>query len=149
MSTLSERLLNSSVTKAFGQYFKMYRETCPEKWGYFHRVGLGINTNVFCEAFHRVFKYNYLKGKVNQRVDHYLVNLVKYNGDQMFERIIKVTKGKANHRFKYIQVRHRSSARMCFTVITESEEEDMWKAASEDAKRSDMVRSLDEKCDEK
>ena len=61
LSTLCERLHNSSVTSDFATYFDTYWVTCKEKWGYFYRVGLGINTNMYCEAFHRVFKYCYLK----------------------------------------------------------------------------------------
>lgn len=64
-------------------------------WAYCYRAGMGINTNMKVEAFHRVFKYSYLKGKVNKRVDNCLMNLLKYVRDKYFERMIKLTKGKA------------------------------------------------------
>ena len=66
-------------------------------------MGLGINTNMFCETFHRVFKYTYLKGKANKRVDKCLVNLIKFNRDQ------KLTKGKLTQKLSMIQARHRNS----------------------------------------
>ena len=41
----------------------------------------------------RVFKYKYLKGIVNRRVDKCLVNLLKFSRDKVSERISKLTKG--------------------------------------------------------
>ena len=70
---------------------------------------MGINTNMMVEAFHRVFKYNYLKGKYNKRVDNCLVNLMKYTRDKLFERLIKLTKGKSTSKLKLIQDRHNRS----------------------------------------
>lgn len=40
---------------------------------------MGIDTNMMIEAFHRAFKYNYLKGKNSRRVYNSLVNLLKYS----------------------------------------------------------------------
>ena len=60
LSALCERLHNSVVTNYFANYFDRYRVPCKEKWGCYYRVGLGINTNMFCNAFHCVFKYTYL-----------------------------------------------------------------------------------------
>ena len=34
--------------------------------------------HIFCESFHRVFKYKYLRGKLNKRVDKCLLNLIKF-----------------------------------------------------------------------
>ncbi|XP_028408935.1 uncharacterized protein LOC114542468 isoform X2 [Dendronephthya gigantea] len=70
---------------------------------------MGINTNMLVEAFHRVFKYNYLKGKHNRRVDNCLFNLLKYTRDKLFERLIKLTKGKSTNKLKTIQDRHNNS----------------------------------------
>jgi len=46
---------------------------------------MGINTNMFSEAFHRVFKRVYLGGKVGKRIDCCLVNLVKFSRDKAFD----------------------------------------------------------------
>jgi hypothetical protein len=55
--------------KDFHDYFK--QDWLPNKvnWAYCYRIGLGINTNMFVEAFHRVFKRIYLGGKVNKCMD--------------------------------------------------------------------------------
>jgi hypothetical protein len=51
----------------FLKYFKHDWVPRRRNWAYYYRAGLGINTNMFVEAFHRVFKYNYLNGKHNKR----------------------------------------------------------------------------------
>ena len=66
---------------------------CKEQCGCCFRLGDGINKNMFCEAFHRTFKYNYLKGKFNKRVDTTLINLITFARDKVFESVIKLTKG--------------------------------------------------------
>ena len=71
------------------------RKWVPKKdqWAYCYRRGLQIKTNMYAEAFHHVFKRNYLKGKVNKRVDaRWAVNLVKYAHDMEFDRLIKLNK---------------------------------------------------------
>ena len=72
-------------------------------------MGLGINTNMFCETFHRVFKYTYLKGKANKRVNKCLVDLIKFNRDKTFERIKKLTEEKLTQKLSMIQARHRNN----------------------------------------
>lgn len=57
---------------------------------------------MYAEAFHRVFKRLYLKGKVNKRVDNCFVNLMKYSRDAAFDRLIKMTKGKLTYRLGVI-----------------------------------------------
>ena len=78
LSSLVTRL-QSSVTDEFRNYFLKYWVNNKREWGYCFRVGDGINTNMFVEAFHKTFKYNYLKGKFNKRVDTVLVNLLKFS----------------------------------------------------------------------
>ena len=42
---------------------------------------------MYCESFLRVFKYKYLKGKLNKRVDKCFLNLIKFNRDKIFDVI--------------------------------------------------------------
>ena len=98
LSILCERLHSSLVTNDFANYF------------------------MFCEAFHRVFKYTYLKGKANKRVDKCLVNLIKFKRDKTFERIKKLTKEKLTQKLSMIQARHRNSLNLDFGSVTQSEE---------------------------
>lgn len=62
-STLCENLHNSIVTNDFVNYFNSYWVPCKKKQDYYYRADLDITTNMFCEAFHDIFKYMYLKGK--------------------------------------------------------------------------------------
>ena len=103
LSTMLGKLEEEETTKAFLDYFKRDWITRKPHWGYHYRAGLEINTNMFIEAFHRVFKYNYLKGKHNKRVDVCLLQLIKYNRDMTFKRAIKLVKGKDGFRIKEIK----------------------------------------------
>ena len=75
--SLSQDCINALLTdlssdgkkKDFYDYFKDEWLPKKEHWAYCYRLGLGINTNMFVEAFHRVFKRIYLGRKVNKRVD--------------------------------------------------------------------------------
>ena len=147
LSTLCERL-NNSIVNDFANYFDRYWVPCKEKWGYYYRVGLGINTNMFCEAFHRVFKYTYLKGKANKRVDKCLVNLIKFKRDKTFERIKKLTKGKLTQKLSMIQARHRNSLNLDFGSVTQSED-NSWICKSEDGNRNYTVILNSQRCDDR
>ena len=67
------------------------------QWAYCFRVGLGIKSNMFVEAFHKVFKYQYSKGKTNKRLDNCQLNLFKYVRDDTFHCLIKLTMKKLQH----------------------------------------------------
>ena len=67
---------------------------------------------MYVEAFHRVFKRIYLKGKINKRVDNCLVNLLKYARDMGFDLLIKMTKGKLTYRINIVHGRHNQSMSM-------------------------------------
>lgn len=88
------RLESSNATMSFGKYFREQWSSEVEHWSYCHRKGFGINSNMFVEAFHRVLKYSYLRGKANRRLDVCIVGLIKYNRDKIFQRLTKLTKGK-------------------------------------------------------
>ncbi len=147
LTMLCERLHSSSATKQFAEYFDTYWVPYTGRWGYFSRCGLGINTNMFCEAFHRVFKYNYLNGKQNKRVDKCLVNLLKYSRDKTFDRIIKLTKGKMTQRLKMIQERHQNSLPLNFNTVTQLNEGE-WQVESETQKRVYVVKQIKEGCND-
>ena len=95
--------------KNFGIYFKnTYANRC-NLWAYCHRLGAGINTNMYLEAFHKVLKHIYMSGKVNKRIDvclYHLSNLVK---DKIFDRHTKLIKGGTSKKSSDIHNRHRNS----------------------------------------
>ena len=87
---------------------------------------------MFAEAFHRVFKYNYLKSKVNKRVDAALFHLNKFNRDKTFDRIIKLTKGKCTGRTNLIFSRHQLSLELSFNNIwCDEDSSNEWNVKSE------------------
>ena len=145
LQTLCERLHNSDATKPFAEYFDMCWVPHIARWGYCYRCGLGINTNMFCEAFHRVFKYCHLQGKQNRRVDKCLVNLVKYSRDKNIVRIIKLTKEKLTSRMKMIKERHQSSLQLNFNSIQEVCHTE-WEVSAESGDRTYDTKYTNEDC---
>ena len=87
---------------------------------------MGISTNMVVEAFYRVFKYNYLKGKVNKRVDKCLVSLLRFLHDKYFERLVKLTKGRSCNKIKVINDWHSKGMKMSVDSVVEVEAE-KWK----------------------
>ena len=147
LRALLHRLSLSSKTAAFHKYF--VRDWVPRKhqWAYCFRTGLGINTNMFVEAFHRVFKYGYLKGKVNKRLDNCILNLLKYVRDKTFDRLIKVTKGKSTNRVNMIHDRHLRSLSLPVESVN-CEEDDAWTVLGEDGRSSYKVCRIASACEE-
>ena len=139
--------LGSTATLEFQKYFIQNWVDVKRHWGYCYRVGDGINTNMFVEAFHRTFKYNYLKGKYNKRVDTVLVNLLKFSRDMSFSRLIKLTKGALTQRMKTIHDRHLSSKKLCYAAIKETDQENVYSIQSEDGKRNYSVTKLSDNCE--
>ncbi len=75
-----------------------------------------FNKHEHVEAFHRVLKYIYLKGKVNKRLDKYIGILLKLARDKGLERLVKLEKGKNSERINQIRVRHLSSKEISFDL---------------------------------
>ena len=132
----------SSMTQSFAVYFQKEWLNKRQSWGYAYRVGLGINTNMFCESWHKHFKYKYLKGKINRRVDECLLALVKCSRDMVFKRINKMKKGKISNRIKRINTSHNASCKMPFTKIKGYDSQDQWLVESEDGTRIYQVKAV-------
>ncbi len=145
VGALLAKLSSDLKMKEFHDYFVQDWLQNKEIWAYCSRIGLGINTNMFTEAFHRVFKRLYLGGKVNKRVDSCLVNLLKFARDQCFGRVIQLTKGKANYRITQIEKRHRRSQSIPLTNV-ELSSEGLWKVTSLDEKNIYEVQRIHSKC---
>jgi len=60
-----------------------------EKWAYFNRKHIGINTNMYLKALHKNTKHCYLDGKQCKRLDLSINALMALVRDKSFERIIK------------------------------------------------------------
>lgn len=145
-SQLLERL--PALSLEFSQYFKREWSGKKEWWAYCYRRGLGINTNMVVEAFHRVFKYSYLKGKCNKRVDNCLINLLKYVRDKSFERVIRITKGKNTHKLNVIHDRHNKSKEMNIDDVECIDDGLKWVVKNEDGQHSYTITKHDSSCTE-
>ena len=119
---LVKSINDSNETKDFAAYFESRYVSCKRQWGYCFRVGEGINTNMFVESFHRTLKHVYFKGKHNKRVDNLLVNLMKFSRNEVFNRLIRLTKGKQTTRQKLVGDRHSASLKISFDDITKEED---------------------------
>ena len=97
-------LQDSPLTCDFADYFECHYAKRKEQWATCYRKEASINTNMYVEAFHRVLKYVYLKGKVNKRLDNCIGILLKLARDKGFERIAKMEKGKISERITQIRV---------------------------------------------
>ena len=146
LNGLQNRLALGSGTKRFLDYFEKEWAKKPRQWAYCYRAKHNINTNMFVEAFHRVFKRVYLGGKVNKRVDSCLVNLMKFIRDKTFERLIKKTKGKTTYRKKNIEDRHIRSQEMSLELV-ERVKEGKWFVKSVDGSTYEVSR-VNDRCPE-
>ena len=77
-----KQLNQSSTTASFGKYFETYYAKNKKQWAGCYRKHAFVNTNMYVEAFHRVLKYIYMKGKVNKRLDNCIYILLKLARDK-------------------------------------------------------------------
>lgn len=105
----------------FNTYFRTNYLKSAKQWAMCYRVGAGINTNNYIEAFHAVFKAHYLFGKKNKRLDTCLHALLKYARDIIFKRARKIVKNAYTLHEKDIDKRHQKPVQMDVSV-TEIEE---------------------------
>ena len=110
--------------------------------------GLKINTNMFVEAFHRVFKRLYLGGRYNKRMDTCLFNLMRFVRDKGFDHLIKLMKGKQTYRISNIAERHRRSLGMPLQSVQLKEEGIKWGVLSEGGKDLYEVLRVSQTCTE-
>ena len=147
LTKMLTQLQSDDKTTAFQRYFSSEWVPKAHEWAFCYRCGLGINTNMYVEAFHRTFKHNYLKGKFNKRVDTCLLNLLKFIRDKTYERTIKLPKGKLTTRIREIQIRHAAASRMKVEDV-KSKGRGEWEVKSEDGKRDYNVQQVNEVCPE-
>lgn len=133
-------LLSDNDLEAFGHYFQTHYASRCEQWAYCYRVGTPANTNMSVESFHRLLKVSYLEGKHNRRIDHLLHVLLHIARDKMFERVIKVEKGKCTHRIGEINRRHRTAVDLVENGVSVTKQnKDLWVISSS---TRDMVQYM-------
>ena len=57
-----------------------------------YRMGNGINTNMYVEAFHNVLKFVYFHGRVIRCLETLVFCLLKFARDNTFDRLMKLSK---------------------------------------------------------
>lgn len=122
MTLISQTLKDEPKLARFEHYHHQNWSTKVQQWAHCHRVGLEINTNMFAEAFHRTFKYDYLKGKVNKRLDKCILALIKFSQDKGYQRLQKLTKGKITARIGAIRKHHLESQRISQDRVQQMDE---------------------------
>ena len=144
-----ERLQSVEGSRDLARYFEQFWVQQKESWGYCYRVGEGINTNMFVEAFNRVLKYNYLHGKYNRRVDDCLSKLEQVNNDKVFQCLIKLTKGKSTFKASIIRKWHLCSLQLRESDVTaDPKSSNCWLVKSENGNNIYKVTRHQESCDE-
>ena len=145
ITVMTEKISKLDGVAEFLRYFE--HDWLPKKlyWVYFHRAGLGINTNMFVEAFHRVFKYNYLSGKHKKQVVACLLQLVKFARDLAFKQAIRLLKRRDCYRLKEIRKRHGQSLEMSLEGITDIDE-NAWNVKSENSDSTYHVSCVSKSC---
>jgi len=109
LSQVISQLLNDADTEDFGKYFISTYSTRVEKWAFFNRQHLGINTNMYLESLHKSIKYCYLEGKQCKRLDLSINALMLLVRDKSFERTIKINKQKRSTKLLEIIASHNKS----------------------------------------
>jgi len=109
LSQIINQLINDPDTVDFGKYFISAYSTRVEKWAFFNRKHLGINTNMYLEMLHISIKYCYLEGKQCKRLDLSMNALMLLVRDKSFERTIKITKQKRSTKLIEVIASHNKS----------------------------------------
>lgn len=104
----------------FGLYFEKYYASRPQQWAYCFRLGVGINTNMHLESFHKIIKHVYMGGLKARRLDRSVGVLLKIARDKQFERLIKVEKNVFSTRQKDLDDRHKKSLVLQLENVRES-----------------------------
>ncbi len=151
--TKFEKLLKSAVeyfnqsetAEDFGKYFSQYYLQRKEEWASCYRKAATVNSNMYVESFHHVFKYMYLMGKVNKRVDKCVHTLLKFARDKAFERLVKLEKGKTTGRIQRIVNRHLASKELNVELVLESSDVN-WTVTSSSGERKYCVTRETDKC---
>ena len=88
LKSFLELLKSDNGYAKFESYFTNNYGQRVEQWAYtFLAEEGGYNTNMYLEAWHRVFKYKYLGGVHQNRLDFVLYKLIKFDKDQIEETV--------------------------------------------------------------
>lgn len=96
----------------FVNYFRNTYEERAEKWAYCYRLGLGINTNMKLERWHRQLKFEEAGGTVMKRLDKAIYIVNNAVAKKLLSRVINMERGKLTSRVALIRKKHKLSLEM-------------------------------------
>ncbi|XP_035224085.1 uncharacterized protein LOC118196736 [Stegodyphus dumicola] len=131
----------------FGKYFLSTYSHRLTEIAACYRLNAGINTNMHIEAFHRDFKYNFLKAKVNHRLDSCLYQIFEYVKTKAIARLTKLERGKISNKIKCISNRHKNSLDMNFNSVKEIEDKSLYSVKSSKSEHNYIVSINDFTCE--
>lgn len=103
---------NDGKTADFAKYFENEYATRADLWAFSRRLGLQVHHNMHLEALHRVLKHVHMHGRKVKRLDKSLFALTTLMRRKMYDRIIKIYKGKWTKHLSGIRTRHKRSTCM-------------------------------------
>lgn len=112
-------------TKEFASYFENFYLRRSSEWAYCYRKASFINTNMYLESFHKVFKYHFLEGRKNKRLDSCIDALLRLIRDHYFKRARKLCKNKPSKIMEAILLSHRKVMDGIVTNMTQ-ESDRIW-----------------------
>ena len=148
LDLLLEQLATTEKTKEFYSYFLREWATKKEQWAVCYRVHASINSTRYLEGFHRSFKYKYLGGKANKRVDKCVFSLLKFIRDKTFERAGKLTMAKPTKRQQNIYERRQASLKLSTDLVHKADDDSNYVVKSAGGKCEYNVIVINDTCNE-
>lgn len=142
LTSFTQFLGSDEELGAFATYFAKHYASRSKVWATAHRVGSGINTNMYLESMHKTIKYIYLDGKVCRRLDKTIHALEKFVRDKQFERVVKLTKGKNKGKNYNSEKRHAHAIEDDNMIVAEVEENRWSVSHCDNDNIYDVVRSV-------
>uniref|UniRef100_A0A6P7FSL1 Uncharacterized protein LOC114332217 n=1 Tax=Diabrotica virgifera virgifera TaxID=50390 RepID=A0A6P7FSL1_DIAVI len=131
-------------TYAFKEYFVKHYADRYKMWAYCFRLHVGINTNMYLESLHKTIKHHYLEGKQCKRLDKTINALMNLLRDKMFQKIIKVEKGKKTTKVSRIQESHMKLKTI--TSVKFMSDENGWQVLSSNFEHTYFVENQSNTC---
>lgn len=106
-------------TKEFASYFDNFYMKRVSEWAYCYRKASFINTNMYVESLHKIFKYYYLEGRKNKHLDTCINALLRLIRDHYFKRVRKLCKNKPSKIMEAVSLSHRKAIDGVVTKLTQ------------------------------
>lgn len=103
---------------------------------------------MYLESVHKTFKYSYLKGKKNKRLDRCITELIKFTRDNVFKRLHKLSKNKCSLKEDCIVRSHLKGTQINKSQITFTSTSSWLVQSSKDNEVSYRVLKTKDTCDD-